>query len=67
MLQLVQGCIAYAALQEEVENSCQSLLASGVPCLGFDIEWHVTYRQGTEPSPDYSTRPCGSPPKFECI
>ncbi|CAK0738070.1 hypothetical protein CVIRNUC_000989 [Coccomyxa viridis] len=50
-LRLPAGCIAYAALQEEVENSCQSLLASGVPCLGFDIEWHVTYRTGEIPRP----------------
>ena len=66
MLQIVQGCIAYAASQEEVDSSCQSLLASGVPCLGFDIEWHVTYRQGTQPSPDCRPRACGTPPQSEC-
>ena len=41
----VQGCITYAAAQEDVEHVCQSILASGVKALGFDIEWHVTYRR----------------------
>ena len=41
----------YAASQEEIESSCHSILASGVQCLGFDIEWHVTYRHGIKPSP----------------
>ncbi len=41
----VQGCITYVAAQEDVEQVCQSILASGVEALGFDVEWHVTYRR----------------------
>lgn len=44
---VAQGCIAYAASQEEVEGLCQSILASGTLALGFDIEWHVTYRHAS--------------------
>lgn len=40
----MQGCITYVAAQEDVEQVCQSIVASGVEALGFDVEWHVTYR-----------------------
>ncbi|CAL5223984.1 g6596 [Coccomyxa viridis] len=50
-LRLPVGCITYVAAQEDVEQVCQSIVASGVEALGFDVEWHVTYRTGEVPRP----------------
>ena len=44
---LWQGCITYVAGQEDVEHVCRSILASQVEALGFDVEWHVTYRHAS--------------------
>ena len=55
---VVQGCITYAAAQEDVEQVCQAILASGAQALGFDVEWHVTYRRVLTPIRQETDKSC---------